>query len=174
MICFIETERLILRPVRRTDAKDFFELDSNPKVHQYLGNNPLTSLVQSEQVIAHILKQYNDYGIGRLAVILKETEEFVGWAGLKYEQQIRKDFKYYDLGYRLKEQFWGMGIATEAAAAALSYGFSELNLKEICAAADIHNMASNKILNTIGMHLSGTFTYNSSLCNWYTKKTPYE
>jgi len=163
----IETKRLILRPITIADTQDFFELDSNPKVHLFLGNNPVKTIEQSEAMIANILQQYKTNGLGRLAIIEKSTNDFVGWAGLKLEEKLRKEFSYYDLGYRLKEQFWGKGYATEAAFASLEYGFNTLKLEEIGAAADVNHIASNTILKKVGMQPSGTFEYEGDLCNWY-------
>lgn len=170
----LETKRLILRPITLDDVEDFYEMDSNPKVHLFLGNNPVTSIKQSQSAIQGILQQYKDYGIGRLAMIKKDTGEFVGWSGLKFERELRKEFDYYDIGYRLKEEFWGNGYATEAAIASLNYGFNDLKLKEICAAADVNHIASNTILKKIGMKPSGTFEYEGDLCNWYTLKNNLE
>lgn len=163
----IETKRLILRPVTLDDAQDFFEMDSNPNVHKYLGNNPVQTIEQSKAMIKDILKQYEDYNLGRLAVIKKDTNEFLGWSGLKYERVVRKEFNYYDIGYRFKEQHWGKGYATESAIASLEYGFKDLKLKEICGAAEAHHLVSNIILKKIGMKPSGTFTFDGELCNWY-------
>ena len=168
----LETKRLILRPITEADAQDFFELDSNPEVHKYLGNKPVKTIEESEIMIANILEQYKTNGIGRLAIIDKVTHNFLGWSGLKYEQNLRKAFNYYDIGYRLKQEYWGKGFATEAAIASLKYGFEDLKLKEICAAADMSNIASNTILKKIGMQASGTFKYESELCNWYVIKNP--
>jgi len=63
-----------------------------------LGNRPMTTKSEATDTITNILKQYERYGIGRLAISLKATEEFVGWSGLKYECNVRKEFNYYDLG----------------------------------------------------------------------------
>ncbi len=166
----IETERLILRLITEADAQDLFELDSNPEVHRFLGNNPVKTVAESETMITAILKQYKTYGMGRIAIILKDTNAFIGWAGIKYEQNLRKEFDYFDLGYRLKQQFWGKGYATEAAIASIDYGFKDLKLKEICAAAGLDNISSNTILKKIGMQPSGTFEYEGDVCNWYTIK----
>ena len=163
----LETQRLILRPITKDDAQNFFEMDSNPKVHIFLGNNPVTSIEQSKLKIEGVLQQYKDYGVGRLAMIKKDTGAFVGWSGLKFERELRKDFDYYDLGYRLKEEFWGHGYATEAAMASLQFGFKDLKLKEFCAAAHTDHIASNTILKKIGLLPSGTFVYEGDLCNWY-------
>ncbi len=167
MKIFIETQRLLLREIVEDDAQDFFELDSNPEVHKYLGNKPVTHIEESENMIKDIRKQYEDNGIGRWAIIEKETNHFIGWSGLKYETMIRTEFNYYDLGYRLKKKYWGKGIATETAMASLKYGFKELNLPEICAAAEIEHIASNRILQKIGMKFIEVFKYDGSLINWY-------
>lgn len=168
----IETKRLILRAITKADAQDFFELDSNPKVHEFLGNNPVKSIEECKTYIASIQEQYKIYGMGRIAVILKDTNEFIGWAGIKFEKNVREEFDYYDLGYRLKEQFWGKGYATEAALASLNYGFKDLKLKQICAAADVNHIASNTILKKIGMQYDGQFTFENDLCNWYILNNP--
>ncbi|WP_407556931.1 GNAT family N-acetyltransferase [Winogradskyella sp. 4-2091] len=172
MDTIIETERLILRPITIADKHDFFELDSNPKVHLFLGNKPVKTLEQSEAMILNILQQYKTNGLGRLAMIEKSSNKFVGWSGLKYEDYVRKEFNYYDIGYRLKEQFWGKGFATEAAIASLDYGFKDLKLKEIGAAALVNHTVSNKILKKIGLIPSGTFTCDDELCNWYVLQNP--
>jgi RimJ/RimL family protein N-acetyltransferase len=163
----IETKRLILRPVIESDVQGFFQLDSNPNVHRFLASKPVKTITESEAMIATILDQYNKFDLGRLAVVLKDTNEFIGWSGLKYEQNLRKEFNYYDLGYRFKPQYWGKGYATESALASLAYGFNALKLEEINAVASIDHIASNIVLKKIGMRPSGTFEYNDDLCNWY-------
>lgn len=167
MSYLIETERLYLRRLTESDTTDLFELDSNPKVHKYLGNNPVKSIEESQNQIKNVLKQYEEFGIGRLAIINKETKEFIGWSGIKFERELRTEFDYYDLGYRLKEIYWGHGYATEAAIGSLEYGFNELRLNEINACADVNHVVSNKILKKIGFIPDGNFTFEGSLINWY-------
>ena len=167
MKVFVETERLHLREILESDIQNFFELDSDPEVHKYLGNNPVTEIKEVEGMIKNIRKQYTENGIGRWAIVNKINNEFIGWSGLKYEKQLRKDFNYYDLGYRLKRKFWGSGFATEAALASLKFGFGEFKLNEIFAAAHIENDASNKILQKVGLKFVETFEYEGEVCNWY-------
>ena len=69
MKIFAETERLILRELLPTDAEGMFEMDGDPEVHLYLGNNPVKSIEQSEADIEFIRKQYIEKCIGRWAVI---------------------------------------------------------------------------------------------------------
>lgn len=168
MQTFIETNRFLLREIIEEDAQDLFELDNNPAVHKYLGNNPLTKLEEVQKMIQHIRQQYQENGIGRWAIIDKKTKDFIGWSGLKYEYtQLNNLGNYYDLGYRLKQQYWGKGIATETAKASLAYGFEQLKLTEIYAAAHVDNIASNTILKKLGMDCLETFDYDGNLCNWY-------
>lgn len=164
----IETERLIMRELLPMDAEGMFALDSNPNVHQYLGNNPVQSIEQIHGAINSIRNQYLTRGIGRFAVILKETNEFIGWSGLKYTTEPENNHvNFYDLGYRLQEKHWRKGYALESARAWLDYGFNQMNIKTMYTSAHIDNVGSNAILQKIGMIQNGQFYWNDLLCNWY-------
>ena len=80
----VETERLILREFLLTDAEAFFEMDSNPEVHRYLGNKPIRTIDEAITVIKNIRQQYIANGIGRWAAIEKLSGEFIGWSGLYF------------------------------------------------------------------------------------------
>jgi ribosomal-protein-alanine N-acetyltransferase len=168
----IETHRYYLRKIENIDVQGIFELDSNPAVRRYLGIAPITTMDEAQSIIDYIKDQYDKYNIGRWAVIDKVSNEFVGWSGLKYETEVRDDMDYYDLGYRLLENHWGKGIATETSIAALKYGFEALKLTEIYAGARIDNIASNKVLQKVGLSQMEVFDYDGKLHNWYriTKK----
>lgn len=154
----IETERLILRKLIPSDDEAMFELDNNPNVHQYLGNKPIASIEESREYIKDIQIQYIQNGIGRFAVILKETNEFIGWAGLKFvTEPINERQNFYDIGYRFIEDYWGKGYGYEAAKAWVDYGFKQLKIQKICAIADIQNKGSRKILDKIGLQAVSEF-----------------
>jgi len=168
MKIFIETERLILREILPIDEKGLFELDSNPNVHTYLGNNPVENIDQIREVIKMIRQQYIDNGIGRWAIIDKQTNDFIGWTGLKFETEtINNHRQYYDLGYRLIEKYWGKGIATETTKATLKYAFDELNLTEIYAICDIGNIASKNVLEKTGLKIIETFELDGIKHHWF-------
>lgn len=169
-----ESERLLYRPIGISDANALFELDSNPNVHQYLGNNPVTSIDEVLGYINSIQQQYIHNGIGRFAAVRKETNEVIGWAGLKFITEPENNHvNFYDLGYRLQEKHWGKGYASEAAKAWLDYGFKEMNTQKIYASAHVDNLGSNTILQRIGMLKNGQFYWNDLLCNWYEMNNPY-
>jgi len=168
MKIFLKTERLILREILPSDDEGMFELDSDKEVHKYLGNQPFTKIEDSREMIRFIRKQYEDNGIGRWAMINRETNEFMGWAGLKLMKDLTNyHINYYDLGYRLIKRFWGKGYATESARASISYGFNELKLNEIYAMADVGNRESRYVLEKAGLEYVEDFDFRGDQHAWY-------
>ena len=164
-----ETKRLIVREILTSDVDEMFELHSDPEVHRYLGNATINSKTEIVNVINFVRQQYLDHGVGRWAIIKKDTGEFVGWTGLEFVTKETNNHKnYYDLGYRLIKRFWGQGLATESAFASLDYAFDKLNAKEVCAIADCENDGSNKILKKVGLKFIETFDHEGVEHNWYT------
>ncbi len=163
----IETERLILREFRETDVEDFFEMDSNPEVHKYLGNNPVKTIEQAREVIATIRQQYLDNGIGRWVTIEKSSGRFIGWSGLKFiREEENNHINFYDVGYRLHPKYWGKGYATESCKAALEFGFGTMNLNEIIGIANEENKASRRALEKCGLKFVEQFIWKDIKCDW--------
>lgn len=170
----LETNRLYMRPFEAADAEGLFELDRNPNVHRYLGNQSVTSLAQCEEIIASVQRQYAAHGIGRFAVLLKETNTFIGWAGLKFVTEPENNHvDYYDIGYRLQEVHWGKGYASEAALAWRDHAFSVMKVPALYASAHVDNIGSNTILRKIGMVQDGQYEHDGLPCNWYRLNNPY-
>jgi len=168
MKIFVETERLILREILPGDVDGFFEMDSDPDVHLYVGNQPLQTKEQAAAAIEFIRQQYITNGIGRWAVINKKTNTFLGWAGLKLiTEPINNHNNFYDLGYRFIKKYWGQGYASEAAKASVAYAFNEMQVSEVYAHAHSENGASNKILTRTGLTFIESFIHQNILCNWY-------
>jgi RimJ/RimL family protein N-acetyltransferase len=166
---YLETERLILRDILPKDEEAFFEMDSKPEVHIYLGNNPVTNRDQIKEVIQHVRQQYEENGIGRWAVIEKESGNFIGWSGLKLITEYEnKHINFYDVGYRLHPTYWGKGYATESAKAALAYGFNELKINDIYGIAHIENKASRHALEKCGLKFIEKFEFQmwKVQCDW--------
>lgn len=163
----IETERLLLREFRTSDDTAMFELDSNPEVHKYLGNNPVTNIEQVQKYISSIQQQYLDNGIGRWITIEKSSNEIIGWSGLKFITEYENNhINFHDVGYRFMPQYWGKGYATEATRAALKYGFDSMNLNKIVGTTHVDNKASQRVLEKCGLKFVEQFYWNDILCNW--------
>jgi ribosomal-protein-alanine N-acetyltransferase len=164
----IETKRLILRKLTAGDAERLFLLDSNPEVMKYIGVPVISEIAESEKIIKKIQQQYIDNGVGRLAVIEKESNLLIGWSGLKLlTEEINGYNNIYELGYRFIPESGGKGYAVEAAEASLEYGFNVLKVDTIYANAHSENGASNHILKKIGFEKTGEFTEPDGVCFWY-------
>ncbi|WP_046245650.1 GNAT family N-acetyltransferase [Hymenobacter terrenus] len=169
-----DTDRLHFRPFVEADVAGMFKLDSDPAVHRYLGGHLLTDPAQSLEMIHFIQAQYRATGIGRWAVLLRATGEFMGWAGLKLVSgPVNGQHNFYDLGYRFSPRYWGQGYGNEAARAWLDYGFQIMGLLRICAYADIDNVASRRILEKIGLQLGNEFIEDGVRCVWYEADKPH-
>ena len=145
---FIETQRLLLRPFDVIDIVPAYEMNLNAKVSQYTGDGGVVSKEEIERRIKDdVLGDYKKHRFGRLAIEWKENKEFIGFAGLKFLE----DTEEVDLGYRLREAYWGRGIATEAGKACLELGFLKLNLEKIIAMTLPANLKSENVLGKLGM-----------------------
>jgi RimJ/RimL family protein N-acetyltransferase len=163
-----ETERLIIREILLTDVDGMFELHADPDVHRFLGNKTVKSKEQVIDIINFVQRQYLEHGVGRWAMIDKETNEFIGWTGLEFvTKETNKHINYYDLGYRLIKRFWGQGLATESAFASLDFAFDKLNANEVYGMADCENDGSNKILKKVGLKFIERFDLEGIKHNWY-------
>lgn len=142
----IETARLILRRFTDTDAKAFAALRVDAEVMRYITGRPATpeeiarSLRVSEET-------WRERGFGRLAMIRKADNEFIGWSGFGVLDNTTE----IETGYGMKQDCWGQGYATEATRACLRYGFEEIGLPRIVAVALPANTASWRVMQKLGM-----------------------
>jgi RimJ/RimL family protein N-acetyltransferase len=146
MNILFQSQRLLFRQFTLDDADLLVNLNCDPEVTRYVHEPPTTDATAPGILKNIILPQY-ELQLGRWAVHLKFTEEFIGWAGLKYIPH-REEI---DLGYRFKKQYWGKGYATEAASTCINYGFVHLELARIIAQAHVENTASLKVIQKCGM-----------------------
>lgn len=168
-----ETERLILREIFAEDAERLFLLDRDPEVMKYIGVPVVQKISETEEIIRKIRKQYEENGIGRWAVIEKQSNLFIGWSGLKIlTEPINGYSNVYDLGYRFLPETWGKGYATETCNFFVDYSFNKLKLPVIYAHAHCGNTASNQILQKIGFQQKEKFVddLDGAECFWYELK----
>ena len=143
----IETPRLLLRPFTLEDVEPAYEMNLDAAVSQYTGDGGIVSKEETQRRITEdVLGDYEKHGFGRFAVELKEEQRFIGFAGLKYLE----DMKEVDLGYRFMKRYWGKGIATEAGKACVQYGFETLGLEKILAFVLPENIGSVRVLEKLG------------------------
>ena len=175
MNLILETDRLLLRPLELTDADDMFAMDSNPEVHKYLWQTPALHIDEVIKVIEYVRSQYEKNNIGRFATIVKETNEFIGWTGIKFvdDHVENGNTNFYDYGYRLNENFWNKGYATEASKAWLDYGFNQMKIDKMNAYTHSENGASNHILEKVGMKLMENYPDKDGVIwKWWQMENP--
>jgi len=155
MKVILETDRLLLREFVEDDAESVFKLNTDPEVMRFVPDKPLLNVEQARQtLIDHPIADYRRYGFGRGACILKSTGEQIGFAGLKYLDELGE----VDVAYRLLPAHWGQGLATEVALASVRYGFAALGLKRIIGLVMPKNIGSLRVLEKTGLRYSGTVT----------------
>lgn len=154
----LETERLLLREFDEGDAGPFYVLGSDPAVIRYTGDpgGGLTSVAHALEILrSHPLADYRKYGFGRWACVRRTGGEVIGFAGLKYLDDLAE----VDLGYRFLPAYWGLGLATEAGRAVLEYGFTRLGLRRVVGLVVPDNVASVRVLSKLGMAFDGMVQY---------------
>ena len=158
----IETKRLIIRPFTIDDIDPSFEMNLDAEVSKYTADGGAVSREEIERrIVQDVFGDYKKYGYGRMAVELKSERTFIGFAGLKYLE----DLKDVDLGYRLMRKYWGKGIATEAGKSLVDFGFNTLALTRIIALVLPENIGSIKVLQKLGFEyekdlIEGGYTAN--------------
>ena len=147
----LESEHLRFREMRPEDAQAMFDLNSDPEVIQYTGDEPFDSVEAARIFLESYQEVYKRIGYARWIIELKSTGEILGWCGLKFWP----DKNVVDVGYRLYKKYWGNGYASEAAKASIDYGFEKLGLERIIAHARKENAASLRVLEKCGMKITG-------------------
>ena len=161
----LETERLYLREMNQSDFEDLAEILQNPRVmyayeHDFSDNDV-------QEWLDRQITRYEKYGFGLWAVILKNTDEMIGQAGLT--MQPYKDTEVLEIGYLLKERFWHYGYASEAANGCKKYAFEQLNRDKVYSIIKSDNYASMKVAKSMGMKKEDEFMkqyYNGKMLHY--------
>jgi len=142
-----ETNRLEIRTFESSDVKALMPILADPDVMEYSSKGPL-SKAQTAAFVDGCIRSYDEFGYGQWAVIEKPSGRLIGYCGLSRTTIDGCDEV--EIGYRLAKDRWGMGLATEAARAALDYGFAVCNLESVVAIVAPDHTASVHILEKLG------------------------
>lgn len=148
----IRTERLLLRPLRYRDAKDFYEYAKDEQVARYVLWDAHTSLNQTKAILRSQMMQCRQEGLLTMAITMKETRRMVGTIGL-----VNRDWDNHtaEVGFSLARAVWGQGLMTEALTAYLRFIFDQNIIHRIEALHDVDNPASGKVMKKAGMKEEG-------------------
>jgi RimJ/RimL family protein N-acetyltransferase len=146
----LRTRRLLLRRWREQDLDPWAEMNADAEVMEHFPA-PL-SRAQSAHFIERIEACFQERGYGEWAVELPGEAGFIGCVGLAPVE--RRDFPFapsVELAWRLRRPYWGRGLASEAAAAAMAFAFGELELQALVAYTAERNLRSQRVMERLGM-----------------------
>lgn len=143
----LHTPRLILRPWSAEDADRLVAILQEPEIFRYFPRSDPWPRAKAEKYIAHHLAHWQERGYGHWAVVTPVDEQVVGWNGLEYLPETGE----IEVAYLLSRLVWGQGYATEAARAAIHFGFTQCGLDEIIGLTHPENIASQRVLEKCGL-----------------------
>jgi RimJ/RimL family protein N-acetyltransferase len=145
----LETERLSLRTWREADREPFARMNADPAVMEFFP--ACLTRAESDAGVDRIDKHFRERGFGLFAAELRNDGSFMGFIGLNVPHFAAPFMPCVEIGWRLAAEYWGQGLATEGARAALRYGFEKLSLDEIVAFTVPRNARSRRVMEKLGM-----------------------
>jgi RimJ/RimL family protein N-acetyltransferase/predicted GNAT family N-acyltransferase len=143
----VETPRLRLRPWRLDDLETFARIHADPETMRHLGDGRPLDRAGAELALAALVGHWETHGFGLWAVEHRAARAVVGRVGLWYPP----DWVDPECGWLLARASEGVGIATEAARAALRYGFADRRMDRIISIIHVANAASHRVAARLGM-----------------------
>ncbi|MEZ0090773.1 GNAT family N-acetyltransferase [Streptacidiphilus sp. EB129] len=158
----IETPRLVLRRWCDADVVPFAAINADPEVMRWIRDGSVQDEEQTRAGIEAWERRWEAEGFGLFAVEIRETGELAGFTGLAVPNFLPEVLPAVEVGWRLGQPFWGRGLATEAARAAVRYAFHERGLDRIVSIVQVGNSASERITVKLGMRLDRELVASNS------------
>lgn len=143
----IKTERLILRPLKHSDATEFIRIVGDDEVMKYWYPGPDKTIQETTQRITHIQEHWKTHHFGDWGVIEKQNNRLIGFSGLHYIAGMSE----VNIGYAFERLKWRQGFGFETCKAVLDFGLSQLQLFPIVAVISPQNDASIHLMKKCGL-----------------------
>ena len=147
----LHTERLRIRPWIESDRPALERMVRDPEMMRYITHGRTWSDEEVDRILERQARHLEQYGACFGAVVLVESGEVIGLAGLQPH-----DDGQFELGWWIWKAYWGCGYATEAATALVAYARDVMGLGRLVAVIDPPNIASRRVAEKIGMRLECT------------------
>jgi len=144
----LETDRLILRKLRLSDAEDLFEYASDPEVAKYVTWEPHKSIEDSINFIKFTHEHYEKKEGIVWGIVYKENNKVIGTCDILL---LAPRHFLAEIAYAWSRPYWGKGIMTEAVREAIKFGFEKMNLNRIQARCFPENIGSYRVMEKVGM-----------------------
>jgi len=145
----IPTVRLILRSWRESDRPPFAKMNADSAVMEFFPS-PL-SREESDALVSRFVDELAQRNYCPWAVEERDSGGFIGFVGLHEVPEYLSFAPAIEVGWRLARPFWGRGYATEAAAAALAFGFDTLGIDKIVSFTSTVNLRSRRVMERLSM-----------------------
>ncbi len=145
----LKTDRLILRRWRAADLAPFAAINADPLAMRFMP--AAMTAEESRGMVKRIEAHFETHGFGIWAVEAPGAAPFIGFVGLQRVPFEAHFTPAVEIGWRLSPAHWGKGYASEAAKAALRFGFENLNLDQIVSFTVPANKPSWSVMERIGM-----------------------
>ena len=160
MNVLLETERLVLRQFTHADEQSLYELDNDPVVMHYINNGRPVERSEVVEVLDHWLTYYDRFdGYGFWAAVDPAApithDGFLGWFHFRPGEGAGPLEP--ELGYRLRRDAWGRGLATEGSRALIDLGFARFDVERVTAETMVVHTASRRVMEKSGLRLVRTF-----------------
>ena len=142
-----ETDRLILRPFVPEDSHPLHQILAMEGVLRYYPSSDPPDLERVKGLISRQLAHWAKHGYGWWAVEDKKNGDLLGWNGLQH----LPDTDETEIGYLLARPYWGRGLATEGARVGMQFAFETLQIPTIIGITHPENIASQRVLEKIGL-----------------------
>jgi RimJ/RimL family protein N-acetyltransferase len=150
-VIIIETERLTLRGWRDTDLDALAAINADPDVMRFISDGSVRDRQRTTEDLRSMMRGWDERGFGLFAIDVRETGAFIGWAGLAVPTFLPEILPAVEIGWRLAQDSWGHGYATEAATAALRFGFDDRALDRVVSIRHLDNARSARVMEKLGI-----------------------
>ncbi|MES9898721.1 MAG: GNAT family N-acetyltransferase [Sedimenticola sp.] len=148
-----------IREFESHDIQALCKILSSPGVMEFSSKGSLTE-ADTKNFIGWCINSYRENGYGQWAVIAKESGRLIGCCGLSYATVDESDEV--EIGYRLAQEQWGKGLASESANSVLAHGFESCDIESIVGIVSPRHSASIRVLEKVGFRTFSETRY----CDW--------
>jgi RimJ/RimL family protein N-acetyltransferase len=160
----LTTSRLRLEPFAEAHLAGLNRMNADPEVMRYLSDGRPETLDETRAVIERVMTRWREVGYSWWSLIERETGDLIGAGAI---QNLRREATPLpdlacplEIGWRLRRDRWGRGLAVEAARTMADFAFTSLNAPELLAVCHPDNAASAAVMKRLGMQEAG-------LQRWY-------
>jgi RimJ/RimL family protein N-acetyltransferase len=147
----LRTERLVLRQWRDDDLDALAPIYADPEVMRYIRDGSVQDRKDTAAHLDRMRQHWEEHGFGLFAAELVRTGELTGWVGLAVPYFLPEVLPAVEIGWRLGRSFWGAGLATEGARAALHFGLADRGLARLVSIRQVENLRSARVMEKIGL-----------------------